>query len=467
MYHKWISKFQDSLFSVIPGENGFLPVENPLSKLPRQFNKLEEILQNMQIDKNGYLKYGQMKREVDKLPLYSVSDISDKALLAALFRDYCFLASAYSLEPCHLELEENKNNDYGFARDSLPIQISEPLIELSKKLGTFPWLDYAYGYGLNNAVLIDKLKPHDYNSYKTIRMFNGNASESGFINVHVAMVSYSGKLTKYQCDTLDAIHNNNRDQLNISLNNHAEVLRKIVETLSTMWKASKSKEYLSFRTFIMGQVNNNKCYKNETINYNLSNGITTQESWRGETGAQDSLVPSIDSLFGLKYPKNILTEYLYELRDYRPLDHQSYINYLSEMSLHLNFKEYCKKSPLTCYYVLKNLNYLRLFRKKHWILTKKYIIKNTSHPVATGGTPITTWLPNQLGATLEYMKEMVEQIDKEPNIKNILNENYERYVEIKIELNDHVHSLIDEVNLLSKNFSNQKIKEFNSSISKL
>ena len=51
-----------------------------------------------------------------------------------------------------------------------------------------------------------------------------------------------------------------------------------------------------------------------------------------------------------------------------------------------------------------------MFRKKHWNLTKKYIIENTKHPVATGGTPITTWLPNQLGATLEYMQEVIDNI---------------------------------------------------------
>lgn len=34
-------------------------------------------------------------------------------------------------------------------------------------------------------------------------------------------------------------------------------------------------------------------------------------SFRGETGAQDSIIPTVDSAFGIEYPNNALTEYLF------------------------------------------------------------------------------------------------------------------------------------------------------------
>jgi len=34
-------------------------------------------------------------------------------------------------------------------------------------------------------------------------------------------------------------------------------------------------------------------------------------------------------------------------------------------------------------------------------MVKSYIIENIKYPKATGGTPITTWLPNNIGAVLE------------------------------------------------------------------
>ena len=47
----------------------------------------------------------------------------------------------------------------------------------------------------------------------------------------------------------------------------------------------------------------------------------------------------------------------------------------------------------------------------HRSMTKKYIIERTEHPVATGGTPITTWLPNNWLATLEYMADVRRAIN--------------------------------------------------------
>lgn len=46
---------------------------------------------------------------------------------------------------------------------------------------------------------------------------------------------------------------------------------------------------------------------------------------------------------------------------------------------------------------------IREFRHRHWNFVKEYILKHTTHPVATGGSPIITWLPNQLDGVLEAM----------------------------------------------------------------
>lgn len=455
MFETWKSKNPDSWFSCVPGKNGFLPIDQPLEKLPDEYNIINELLENMKINNNGYLKHGTLVNEINNLPLFDFSFINDVKLLSALHRDYCFLASAYSLEPCHIELEKSNNNSYGQARNVLPPQLSIPLILLSKKLDTYPWLDYAYGYGLNNAVLINKENKCDYKNYKTVRTFNGHESEEGFINVHVAMVAQSGDLLKFQQNCLKSISLNNRDEFNSNLENHFNCLYSIVDTLQTMWKASNYKDYLSFRTFIMGQIGNLRCYPTEQILFDKGDYIKTY-AFRGETGAQDSIIPSVDSFLQLDYPNNELTKYLFDLRKYRPKDHQDYINFTKESSIELEFKNYCMKDEKSSILLLKNLNCVRMFRKKHWNLTKKYIIQNTKHPVATGGTPITTWLPNQLGATLEYMDQVVNNID----IKKVSKEDEDFFNNIKLELSDHIQTIMDEVNSLQKEFEEQKHSDF-------
>ncbi|KAH0153648.1 hypothetical protein KCU67_g9375, partial [Aureobasidium melanogenum] len=55
---------------------------------------------------------------------------------------------------------------------------------------------------------------------------------------------------------------------------------------------------------------------------------------------------------------------------------------------------------------LRVLDHIRSFRWRHWQFTREYIIKRTSHPVATGGSPIITWLPNQLSAVMQLMEDV-------------------------------------------------------------
>ena len=40
-------------------------------------------------------------------------------------------------------------------------------------------------------------------------------------------------------------------------------------------------------------------------------------------------------------------------------------------------------------------------------------MKKTSHPVATGGSPIVTWLPNQLQAVLDLMVDVAGRFEGE------------------------------------------------------
>lgn len=57
--------------------------------------------------------------------------------------------------------------------------------------------------------------------------------------------------------------------------------------------------------------------------------------------------------------------------------------------------------PTASLYYLGILDQIRDFRNRHWSLTKEYILKHSTHPRGTGGSPIVTWLPNQLKAVLD------------------------------------------------------------------
>ena len=127
--------------------------------------------------------------------------------------------------------------------------------------------------------------------------------------------------------------------------------------------------------------------------------------YRGESGANDSIVPSADNFLQLTgtMPSNPLTEILRDFRTYRPSHHNEWLTWLENEANTLKVRDYCFRDNSSLVLYLGLLDQVREFRNRHWSFTKEYIIKYTQHPVATGGSPIITWLPNQLGAVLSAM----------------------------------------------------------------
>jgi indoleamine 2,3-dioxygenase len=79
------------------------------------------------------------------------------------------------------------------------------------------------------------------------------------------------------------------------------------------------------------------------------------------------------------------------------------------------------EAPESAAVYLHALNQVRDFRWRHWCFTREFILKKSGHPTATGGSPIVTWLPNQLQAVLDQMAEVWERFDgRLPNCQDIM-----------------------------------------------
>ena len=65
--------------------------------------------------------------------------------------------------------------------------------------------------------------------------------------------------------------------------------------------------------------------------------------------------------------------------------------------------------------LLDLLEEIYLFRNGHWQFVQKYIMANTKYAKATGGTPIISWIPNQITAVLNYMSDVIDLIPLDSN----------------------------------------------------
>ena len=129
-----------------------------------------------------------------------------------------------------------------------------------------------------------------------------------------------------------------------------------------------------------------------------------------QTGAQDNIIPMMDIFTGIinHYPKNDLTRYLQDLRSYRPKCIQNFLedlkNYFSKKENNVSELLIKQKNYSGIKILLEILEEIYLFRNGHWQFVQKYIMKNTAYPRATGGTPIISWIPNQIKAVFSSME---------------------------------------------------------------
>ncbi|KUI74074.1 Indoleamine 2,3-dioxygenase 2 [Cytospora mali] len=409
---------------------GFLPRADPVWQLPPEFEPLESLLQRMPVKtasgEPGLLAHSKLGPVVDsEFPdlTWAVDKHKDNLpLMNALYRDYSFLLSAYLLEPCHERFMRGES--YGLGRQSLPAVVARPMARVAELTGFMPFMEYAGSYALYNYKLVDPAKGMDYDNIRLIRAFehglDHKSSEAGFVLVHIDMVKNSGPLVSGTVEALDAAHGS-REALNTAMKKQLEALKKINATMETMWMKSKPRDYTSFRTFIFG-ITSQSMFPNGVVYEGINDGKPM--SFRGESGANDSMIPLMDNFLQIPMPDTPLTEILKDFRKYRPSNHRAFLQHVRDKAIEVDLRGFALQlqgMPGEAEEAvwesrrlwLQLLDQVREFRWRHWCFGKEYILKTTSHPTATGGSPIVTWLPNQLSAVLKDMVNIAGKVGEE------------------------------------------------------
>ena len=414
------TSYTDGFFNV-SAAHGFLPELPPLVALPPNYDGLQSVLDKMPVQLSngepGYLHFpGKIQEVANQIPNYvaQVNEESDIRIIQALYRGYAFLTSAYTLEPAFQHFKQT--GSYGKANNVLPANIAQPFVAVSEKLKVFPWMDYHYGYSLGNYHKINPEGNLEWDNLNMCVKFSGQPDEAGFILLHIDINQFSPDLVGSVLETLESVESNSYVGVEEGLDKNLETLTQMNIRRKEMWKASRWQHYNDFRVFIMGIKGNEEIF-GEGVTYT---GVwDTPQQFRGQTGAQDDIIPMEDIFSGVArhYLKNELTDYLLDLRKYRPQCVQSFFIDLEEQVKQVHPKglagylsEHKLVTGLTR--LLGILEQIYHFRNGHWQFVQKYIMANTPYAKATGGTPITTWLPNQITAVLQQMEEVIHSINQ-------------------------------------------------------
>ncbi|WP_286236988.1 hypothetical protein [Neptuniibacter halophilus] len=352
---------------------GFLPCVDPATELElgesyRVLDRLGHMLPSLLLepDARNYLRGA----HIPEWPYVNIpGDLWPQACLYYLRLG--FIASGYINQigqpSCH----------------SLPANLARPLCKIAALLERPPILSYD-GYALYNWRRFDPQKPVALGNIDTLQNFVHLYDEHWFILVHVeieakaaqilkAVLELGGKPGPFQVD--EAL-----DQIASALGEIIQVLERIPEKMSDELYFSRFRPYIGqFHDVVYESV------KMEPI------------SFRGETGAQSSVMPLLTELMKIPHQDNRLTRHLLDMRQYMPKPHRLLLEQVKAMP---DLRPIAKAQKYDAV-----LELMANFREVHYHWAIKYIARRSNDQQGTGGTPYLRWLKFLIDETRGYKKE--------------------------------------------------------------
>jgi indoleamine 2,3-dioxygenase len=174
------------------------------------------------------------------------------------------------------------------------------------------------------------------------------------------------------------------------INDQINVLRRIPE------KMDPALYYKTFRPYI--RFFDNVAYETgeqSTIASRTSDpSATVRMNFRGETGAQSSIMPTLVAFMKIPHKPSMLTNHLADMRNYMPPEHRQLIEAVEAMP---SFRSLADKQPYNAV-----LEAMAGFRAVHYGWAQEYINRRTDDPRGTGGTPYMQWLDQLIEETRAF-----------------------------------------------------------------
>jgi indoleamine 2,3-dioxygenase len=287
--------------------------------------------------------------------------------------------------------------------------LAKPWYEVATKLGRPPVLSYA-SYALHNWERISPDRPVELGNIALLQNFLAGIDEEWFILIHVAIEAQAGPALAALIDAQAAVAESDLEQAVRSLSVAAEAIKGLVQILARTPEWCDPYIYFNrVRPYIHG-------WKNAPA---LPNGVQYEgvpayegvaQKFRGETGAQSSIIPCLDACLDIQHADDPLRAYLMEMQDYMPPKNRELISALWKEP---RIREFVLQHANTNYDLLEYYNecvtWVEKFRTKHLEFAASYIQKqsqkNLSNPteIGTGGTPFMPYLKKHRDESTDHL----------------------------------------------------------------
>src|SRR5262245_567802 len=380
-----------SQYEIYP-QRGFLPSFDPLDRLAREFDAWEDAAGELP----KLLVTGRVRSLIDQLPVLDANDLVENRGQRRAMVLLSFLGHAYAWGEKSMV-------------DRLPACIAVPWHKVAGQLGRPPVLSYA-SYVLDNWRRIDPNGPIALGNIALCQNFLGGLDEEWFILVHVAIEARASEALGAIVDAQRAVGDAKPKELEESLLIIASTLEKVHGILERM--PERCDPYIYYhrvRPYLHGWSNHPALP--EGLIYDGVEAYGGQpQKFRGETGAQSSLVPSLDAALNITPKEDFLRAYLLEMRDYMPPAHRAFIESIERGPSIRQFvieNKTCSPSLRDAYNAC--VDWLERFRSVHLEYAKHYIQKQNKRgsrnptDVGTGGTPFIPYLTKHRDETHKHL----------------------------------------------------------------
>jgi indoleamine 2,3-dioxygenase len=351
-------------------EHGFLPVAEPLREFPDDspLAALDEIGHDL-----PSLLYDSGFRERARrfvIPRWTESADPTAALpqLRLCYVRLGFLASAYI-------------NQVGEPPvNVLPRNLALPLCDVCRRLSRPSILSYD-GYALYNWKRFDPSKPIELGNIDTIQNFVHLYDEHWFILVHVEIEQIAAQTLAGVALAARGLNTGDRSTVNEALDLVGRSVRRQIAVLRRIpEKMDPALYYKTFRPYI-------RFFENVVFE-----GIgETPMNFRGETGAQSSIMPTLVALMKIPHKPSLLTNHLADMQNFMPREHRQLI--AEVQNLH-DLRPLADKELYN-----EVLEAMAVFREVHYGWAEEYINRRVADPRGTGGTPYMQWLGQLISET--------------------------------------------------------------------
>ena len=278
----------------------------------------------------------------------------------------------------------------------LPRALAVPIQALAQRIGQQPLLPYS-GYVLDNWGVFDADKPIDLDNIYMVQPFLGGQDEAWFVLVHVAIEARAGRVLEAIPTILNAIETHDADTVARELSAMAEHWAAINALFDRMPERCDPHTYFTrVRPYIHGW-KDNPALPGGLIYEGVEEFAGEPQSFRGQTGSQSSIVPTMDALMQVGHADDPLKAYLDQLHIYRPPGHRNFIDAVRTQSTLRQFVLDTDARELTLAYN-GIIQAVADFRSRHLEYAASYIQKQgktsagNDPDVGTGGTPFMRYL---------------------------------------------------------------------------